>query len=232
MPRWRFTGGRGSRCSAPATNWCRRAASSGPATSSIRTAMRYWRSPKRRAPKRWISASRATTSRTSPRRPRAPGSGTRMCWSPRVAPPWARAMQGLRLSFWRVALRPGRPMLYGRLGPMHALGVPGNPASSYVCAVLFLVPLIRRLAGWADGELGPRLEPARLGRDLPANDERADYLRATLVEDENGVVATPLPDQDSSLMLPLARADCLLIREPNAPAAAAGSPCVIVKLRL
>lgn len=144
----------------------------------------------------------------------------------------ALAMQGLRLSFWRVALRPGRPMLYGRLGPMHALGVPGNPASSYVCAVLFLVPLIRRLAGWADGELGPRLEPARLGRDLPANDERADYLRATLVEDENGVVATPLPDQDSSLMLPLARADCLLIREPNAPAAAAGSPCVIVKLRL
>ncbi|MBX6328465.1 MAG: molybdopterin molybdotransferase MoeA [Pseudolabrys sp.] len=144
----------------------------------------------------------------------------------------ALGTQGLRLSFWRIALRPGRPMLHGRLGPMHVLGVPGNPASSYVCAVLFLVPLVRRLAGRADQELGPTLQTARLGRDLPANDERADYLRATLAEDENGLVATPLPDQDSSLMLPLARADCLLVREPNAPAAAAGSPCVILKLRL
>ena len=138
--------------------------------------------------------------------------------------------EGLDLSFWRVALRPGRPMMHGRLGPMQVLGVPGNPVSSYVCAFLFLVPLIRRLAGRAD--LTPAPEPARLGHDLPANDERADYLRALLTAGPDGPIATPLPVQDSSLMAPLAQAGCLLIREPNAPAAKAGSPCVILKLGL
>ena len=138
--------------------------------------------------------------------------------------------EGLDLSFWRVALRPGRPMMHGRLGPMQVLGVPGNPVSSYVCAFLFLVPLIRRLAGRAD--LTPTPEPAQLGHDLPANDERADYLRALLTAGPDGPIATPLPVQDSSLMAPLAQAGCLLIREPNAPAAKAGSPCVILKLGL
>jgi molybdopterin molybdotransferase len=142
----------------------------------------------------------------------------------------ALAAEGLDLSFWRVALRPGRPMLHGRLGVLQVLGVPGNPVSSYVCAFLFLVPLIRRLAGREDIERVP--EPARLGRDLPANDERADYMRATLSTGPDGPIATPLPNQDSSLMAPLAQADCLLIREPNAPAAAVGSPCVILKLGL
>jgi molybdopterin molybdotransferase len=138
--------------------------------------------------------------------------------------------EGLNLSFWRVALRPGRPMLHGQLGTMQVLGVPGNPVSSYVCAFLFLVPLIRRLAGRTDLEPSP--QRARLGRDLPANDVRADYLRATLANGPNGPVATPLPNQDSSLMAPLAKADCLLIREPEAPAAPAGSECVILKLGL
>lgn len=142
----------------------------------------------------------------------------------------ALAAEGLELSFWRVALRPGRPMMHGRLGAMQVLGVPGNPVSSYVCAFLFLVPLIRRLAGCSDVERVP--EPARLGRDLPANDERADYLRATLHPSPDGLVATPVMAQDSSLMAPLARADCLVIREPHAPAASAGSPCVILKLGL
>jgi molybdopterin molybdotransferase len=142
----------------------------------------------------------------------------------------ALAAEGLDLSFWRVALRPGRPMMHGRLGDMQVLGVPGNPVSSYVCAFLFLVPLLRRLAGRLDIE--PQTSTARLGRDLPANDERADYLRATLAEGPDGFVANPVPSQDSSLMAPLARADCLLIREPHAPAAAAGSDCVILKLGL
>jgi molybdopterin molybdotransferase len=142
----------------------------------------------------------------------------------------ALAAEGLELSFWRVALRPGRPMMHGRLGAMQVLGVPGNPVSSYVCAFLFLVPLIRQLGGRSDVERVP--EPARLGRDLPANDERADYLRATLHPGPDGLVATPVPVQDSSLMAPLARADCLVIREPHAPAASAGSPCVILKLGL
>jgi len=108
--------------------------------------------------------------------------------------------------------------------------VPGNPVASYVCAFLFLVPLIRRLVGRADIERVA--ETARLGRELPANDERADYLRATLEPGSDGPVATPLPDQDSSLMAPLATASCLVIREPNAPAAPAGSSCVILKLAL
>ncbi len=90
--------------------------------------------------------------------------------------------------------------------------------------------LIRRLFGRDDVERIP--EPARLGCDLPANDERADYMRATLSRGPDGPIATPLPAQDSSLMAPLAKADCLLIREPNAPAASSGSPCVILKLAL
>jgi molybdopterin molybdotransferase len=138
--------------------------------------------------------------------------------------------EGLDLSFWRVALRPGRPMMHGKLGDMQVLGVPGNPVSSYVCAFLFLVPLIRRLSGRQDIEHRP--EHAQLGCDLPANDERADYLRATLTEGPDGPIATPLPAQDSSLMAPLAKADCLLIRAPNAPAASSGSRCVILKLAL
>ena len=143
----------------------------------------------------------------------------------------ALAAEGLDLSFWRVALRPGRPMMHGRLGAMQVLGVPGNPVSAYVCAFLFLVPLIGRLAGQSAAE-HRRTEPAALGVDLPANDERADYLRATLSRGPKGLIAIPLPNQDSSLMAPLAKADCLLIREPNAPAAAAGSDCVILKLGL
>lgn len=138
--------------------------------------------------------------------------------------------EGLDLSFWRVALRPGRPMMHGRLGDLQVLGVPGNPVSSYVCSVLFLVPLIRRLSGRSDIER-PR-ETARLGRDLPENDEREDYLRATLSFGADGPIATPVSSQDSSLMAHLSRAGCLVIRPPHAPAAPAGSPCVILKLAL
>ncbi|HZT25163.1 MAG TPA: gephyrin-like molybdotransferase Glp [Pseudolabrys sp.] len=142
----------------------------------------------------------------------------------------ALKIEGLDLSFWRVALRPGRPVMHGRLGPMHVLGVPGNPVSAYVCAFLFLVPLIARLTGCRQ-PLYARTS-ARLGCDLPANDEREDYLRATLDAGPETPVATPLPNQDSSLMAPLAAADCLLIREPFAPPANAGAPCVILKLGL
>jgi len=141
----------------------------------------------------------------------------------------ALAAEHLALSFWKVALRPGRPMMHGRLGTMHVLGLPGNPVSSYVCAVLFLIPLIRRLSGRAD--VATAIDAARLGCDLPANDERADYLRATLTSGPDGVpLATPAPVQDSSMLTKLARADCLLIREPHAPAAKAGEPCSIITL--
>ena len=141
----------------------------------------------------------------------------------------ALAAEGLDLSFWKVAVRPGKPMMHGRLGPMHVLGLPGNPVSSYVCSVLFLVPLIRRLAGRSDCD--PVTETARLGCDMPENDERPDYLRATLTRGPDGtLVATPFPAQDSSMLLPLAKADCLLIRAPHAPAVPMGSACVIHKL--
>ena len=143
----------------------------------------------------------------------------------------ALAREGLDLSFWKIAMRPGKPMMHGRLGPMHVLGVPGNPVSSYVCTFLFLLPLIRRLAGRSD--LHPAPFAARLGRALPENDERAEYMRATLSKGpDGGLIATPFSNQDSSLMAPLARADCLVIREAHAVAAVAGSPCVILKLGL
>jgi molybdopterin molybdotransferase len=142
----------------------------------------------------------------------------------------ALASEGLALSFWKVALRPGRPLMHGRLGPMHVLGLPGNPVSAFVCALLFLVPLVRRLSGRSDLEVPT--ESALLGRDLPENDERTDYLRATLTSDAAGnPVAEPLAVQDSSMMAALAKADCLLIREAFAPAAKAGSRCTILRLK-
>ncbi len=141
----------------------------------------------------------------------------------------ALAAEGLALSFWKVAVRPGKPLLSGRLGAMRVLGLPGNPVSAYVCAILFLVPLLRRLTGRRDVALP--LASGVLGRDLPANDERADYMRATLARRDDGtLVATPFPLQDSSMLVPLAAADCLVVRAPHAPAAAAGSPCSLVKL--
>jgi molybdopterin molybdotransferase len=137
--------------------------------------------------------------------------------------------EGLELSFWRVALRPGRPMMNGRLGAMHVLGLPGNPVSAYVCAFLFLVPLLRTLAGRSDVEA--RRESAVLGSDMSENDERADYLRATLAPGPNGTwIATPIKIQDSSMMAALAKADCLVVREAFASAAKAGDRCVILRL--
>jgi molybdopterin molybdotransferase len=141
----------------------------------------------------------------------------------------AFAAEGMELSFWKLALRPGRPLMHGRLGAMQVLGVPGNPVSAFVCGLLFLVPLMRRLAGRRD--LAMPTESALLGCDLPPNDERADYLRATLTETPEGLVASPFPVQDSSMMAPLAKADCLLIREPYEPAAKAGGRCKIVKFQ-
>jgi molybdopterin molybdotransferase len=109
--------------------------------------------------------------------------------------------------------------------------VPGNPVSSYVCAILFLVPLIRRLAGRRDPDAEP--EPAVLGADLAANDERQDYLRASLQTRPGDLpIATPFPVQDSSMLRPLANSQCLVIREPYAPAAKSGSRCSIIKLAL
>src|SRR5665213_56444 len=137
--------------------------------------------------------------------------------------------EGVAMAFWRIAMRPGKPMMHGRLGGMRVIGLPGNPVSSYVCAFLFLVPLIRALSGRAAIHHGR--ETALLGRDVAANDQREDYLRARLDERADGaLIATPVNHQDSSLLGNLAAARALLIRAPLAPAAAAGSACDFVRL--
>jgi molybdopterin molybdotransferase len=143
----------------------------------------------------------------------------------------ALTAEGIDLSFWKIAMRPGRPLMHGRLDAVHVLGLPGNPVSAYVCAFLFLAPLLRALTGRADAAHSQ--DHALLGCDLPENDERADYLRASLSRSPRGaLVATPFPLQDSSITRVLADADCLVLREPYAAKALAGSPCIILKLPL
>jgi molybdopterin molybdotransferase len=137
--------------------------------------------------------------------------------------------EGVAIAFWRIAMRPGKPMMHGRSGAMRVIGLPGNPVSSYVCGFLFMAPLIRALSGRPDVQHTP--EAAVLGRDLAANDVREDYLRARLEERADGVpVAMPVDHQDSSLLGNLAAARALVIRSPFAPAASAGSPCTILRL--
>src|SRR6478672_8439696 len=139
--------------------------------------------------------------------------------------------EGVTMAFWRIAMRPGKPMMHGRLGAMRVIGLPGNPVSSYVCGFLFLVPLIRALSGRA--VIHHARETALLGRDVAANDRREDYLRARLeVRKDGELVATPVDHQDSSLLANLAAARALVIRPPFAPAARAGSPCDILRLPL
>jgi molybdopterin molybdotransferase len=141
----------------------------------------------------------------------------------------ALAAEGMDLSFWKIAMRPGRPLMHGHIGPMHVLGLPGNPVSSYVCCLLFVVPLLRHLSGRRDFAL--ETESALLGRDLPANDERAEYLRAGCEKNDAGfMVATPFGNQDSSVMSRLSAANCLVVRPPFAPAAKMGEACSVVKL--
>jgi len=131
---------------------------------------------------------------------------------------------GGTLDFWRIALRPGKPMLAGRLGGAVVLGLPGNPVSAFVTATLFLKPLIAAMAGAADPL--PRTWAAPLGEPIPANGERTDYLRAELVDGR--ICASTI--QDSSMLLTLGRAGCLIVRAPHAPPAPAGEMVEILPL--
>lgn len=135
---------------------------------------------------------------------------------------------GLELGFWRIAMRPGKPLMHGRLGEMKVLGLPGNPVSSVVCAILFLRPLLLALLGDPNAAADAS-EAARLGADLGANDARQDYLRATLSEEDGAWRATPVENQDSSLVKLLARAQCLIVRKPHAPPARRGEACRIIR---
>ena len=126
--------------------------------------------------------------------------------------------------FWRIALRPGKPMMAGRLGDAITVGLPGNPVSAFVTATLFVLPLVAHLSGAADPL--PPLVTARLGEDLPANNDRTDYLRAVL-RDGSAYASTI---QDSSMLLTLARSSCLIVRPAHAPAARAGDSAEILMI--
>jgi molybdopterin molybdotransferase len=132
----------------------------------------------------------------------------------------ALGAKGLEIDFWQIAMRPGKPLMFGRLGTTPVLGLPGNPVSSFVCALLFLRPALLKMQGLP---IDLAMAEARLGCDLKANDHRADFLRASLARDESGTpVATPFSVQDSSMMSLLARADCLVYRAPKAAALRSG----------
>jgi len=137
---------------------------------------------------------------------------------------------GMALGFWKIAMRPGKPMMTGRLGRMVVVGLPGNPVSSIVCGHLFVLPLIEALLGIADADRD-RSIPAILGRDMPGNDEREDYLRSELALTPEGWVATPFDRQDSSMLGTLARAQALTIRPAHAAPAKKGDACRILPLR-
>ncbi len=136
---------------------------------------------------------------------------------------------GFRLEFWKIAMRPGKPMIFGDLGGIPVLGLPGNPVSAFVCSVLFLLPALARLGGLEQCE--PVEEAAVLGAPVRANDHRADHLRATLTAGAGGGwVAMPFERQDSALLRALAEADALVLRAPHAPALAAGEAVRVIRL--
>ncbi|NUB13601.1 molybdopterin molybdenumtransferase MoeA [Azospirillum brasilense] len=135
---------------------------------------------------------------------------------------------GLSLDFYRVAMKPGKPLIFGTANGVPLLGLPGNPVSTGVAALLFLVPVLRRLQGLPAESA---TLTARLGAPLKANDDRTDFLRATLSTGADGEpVATPFPRQDSAMMSRLARADALIVREPQATAAAVGDRVTVIPL--
>ncbi|MEZ5811456.1 MAG: molybdopterin molybdotransferase MoeA [Rhizobiaceae bacterium] len=135
---------------------------------------------------------------------------------------------GMRLDFWKIAMRPGKPLMVGRLAGTHVLGLPGNPVSSIVCSHLFLVPLLAALGGRLHR---PDIRDAVVKTAMTANDEREDYVRARVTETENGLEAEPFGRQDSSMLKVLAEANGLIVRPVAAPAAARGDSVRVLMLR-
>lgn len=136
--------------------------------------------------------------------------------------------EGMKLDFWKLAMRPGKPLMFGRLGDIRCIGLPGNPVASLVCSQLFLKPLLAQLGGRTYRQ---DIRPAQLGAAMAANDLRQDYVRAVVSEETGARVATPFGIQDSSMLRMLADANGLIVREPFAPAAAAGAACSVLMLR-
>ncbi|MGX1496836.1 molybdopterin molybdotransferase [Labrenzia sp. MBR-25] len=137
--------------------------------------------------------------------------------------------EGMDLAFWRIAMRPGKPLMAGRLGGTKVLGLPGNPVSSLVCGLLFLKPLIEAMLGQTQESSAP--QRATLAGPLPENDRRQDYVRATLSTAEDGqLMVTPFSRQDSSMLNLLAKSGALVVRPPHAPALEAGAEVPILVL--
>jgi molybdopterin molybdotransferase len=136
--------------------------------------------------------------------------------------------EGMALDFWKIAMRPGKPLMFGRLGGTRCLGLPGNPVAGLVCSHLFLKPLLARLGG---RPYRPDMRRAVLAAALPANDLRQDYIRARVEPGRDSLVATPFGVQDSSMLRIFAEANALIVREPFAGAADAGSSCDVLLLR-
>ena len=136
---------------------------------------------------------------------------------------------GMSLSFWKIAMRPGKPLMFGRLGEARCIGLPGNPVASLLCTQLFIRPLVRRLAGYPDD--AAQLQSAALGVDMAANDLRQDYVRARVERLNGKLIATPYPTQDSSMLRVLADANAAIVRPPFDPALQAGDLCQVLMLR-
>ncbi|PSJ61707.1 gephyrin-like molybdotransferase Glp [Kumtagia ephedrae] len=135
--------------------------------------------------------------------------------------------QGVTLDFWKIAMRPGKPLMFGRRDDMRFLGMPGNPVASLVCSQLFLKPLVAALGG---RQHEPNLRPAVLGAPMAANDLRQDYVRARIAMKDGVLTATPFSVQDSSMLRILADSGGLIVRAPFAPAADQGDSCTVLML--
>ena len=141
------------------------------------------------------------------------------------------AARGFQPDFWRIAMRPGKPLMFGRIGELPVLGVPGNPVSALVCAMLFLRPALRKMLGMA--ETAPQFDRARLTVAMGPNDKREEYGRGRLERRTDGaLMVTPFSAQDSAMQKLLAHSDCLVRRAPHAPAAAEGEEVEILRLDL
>ena len=134
---------------------------------------------------------------------------------------------GVALDFWKIAIRPGKPLMVGRRGATRFIGMPGNPVASLVCSHLFLKPLVAKLSGTIAKH---DIRQAVLGAPMPANDLREDYVRAKLAIEDGTAVATPFPVQDSSMLRVLADSGALIIRPPFAPAEDTGAACRVLML--
>jgi len=137
--------------------------------------------------------------------------------------------QGFTMDFWKIAMRPGKPLMFAARDRARVLGLPGNPVSTMVCSLLFLKPAMERMMGQA-GDM-PSTVPARLVVDVKANDQRQDYVRSRAGRQPDGsLVVEPHKVQDSSMLSVLAWCNALLIRPPHDPARKAGDTVQIMDL--